>query len=172
MEYQVPQFIEVEDKVFGPFSLKQFIYLAGGVGLVVILVLYLPLFLGILLSIPVVVFTLALSFYKVNNKSFVDILEAAVNFYTKNRLYLWKRQPKEAPKAAAPVVETREKLRLTEGRLKELAWSLDIKDQSMGGEVVNQTDPYAPTPSMPTPPATGAVERVSAERGTPNLMNR
>ena len=48
MEYQVPQFIEVEDKIFGPFTLKQFIYVAGGVGLCAILVLYFPLWLGII----------------------------------------------------------------------------------------------------------------------------
>lgn len=172
MEYQVPQFIEVEDKVFGPFSLKQFIYLAGGIGLVVILVLSLPLIVAIFLSIPVVVFTLALSFYKVNNKNFVDILEAAVNFYTRNRLYLWKRQPKEAPKAAAPVVETREKLRLTEGRLKELAWSLDIKDQAQGGEALPAQNPYASAAIPETIPQQSNAERVAAERGTPNLMNR
>src|SRR3989344_2665997 len=32
MEYQVPQFIEVEDKIIGPLTLKQFIYLAGEAG--------------------------------------------------------------------------------------------------------------------------------------------
>ena len=33
MRFQVPQFIEVEDKIFGPMTLKQFIYMAGGAGL-------------------------------------------------------------------------------------------------------------------------------------------
>ena len=30
MRFQVPQFIEVEDKIFGPLTLKQFLYTAGG----------------------------------------------------------------------------------------------------------------------------------------------
>lgn len=131
MEYQVPQFIEVEDKVFGPFSLKQFIYLAGGVGLMVIMFLYLPFFLFVLFGIPVVAFTGALAFYKVNNKSFVEVVEAAFNFYTKERLYLWKKEPKQAaPTPVAAPEAPREKLRLTEGKLKDLAWSLDIKDRA------------------------------------------
>jgi len=132
MEYQVPQFIEVEDKIFGPLSLKQFIYVAGGIGLCVVLVLYLPFFLGILLAIPVALLAGALAFYKVNNKNFVDIIEAAVTFYTKDRLYLWKKEPKSEPPAetVAPVAPPREKLGLTRGKLKELAWSLDIKDQT------------------------------------------
>jgi len=32
MRFEVPQFIEVEDKIFGPFTWKQFIYLMGGEG--------------------------------------------------------------------------------------------------------------------------------------------
>ena len=45
MRFEVPQFIEVEDKIFGPFTWKQFIYLAGGAGAAVTLYLMLPFFL-------------------------------------------------------------------------------------------------------------------------------
>jgi hypothetical protein len=129
MEYQVPQFIEIEDKIFGPLSLKQFIYVAGGIGLCVVILLYLPLYLGVLLALPVALLSLGLAFYKINNKNLVDMMEAAVNFYTKDRLYLWKKgQHEAAPVEVAPAAP-REKLGLTQGRLKELAWSLDIKDQ-------------------------------------------
>ncbi|TSC80302.1 MAG: hypothetical protein G01um101429_152 [Parcubacteria group bacterium Gr01-1014_29] len=31
-QFQVPQFIEVEDKIFGPLTTKQFFYLLGGGG--------------------------------------------------------------------------------------------------------------------------------------------
>lgn len=129
-EYQVPQFIEVEDKIFGPLSLKQFIYVAGGIGLCVIILLSLPFFVGFLLAIPVALLSLGLAFYKVNNKNLVDIIESAVNFYTKDRLYLWKKEEKETPTpVAAPPAPDRQKLVLTQGKLKDLAWSLDIKDQ-------------------------------------------
>ena len=37
MRFQVPQFIEIEDKIFGPLTIKQFIYIAGGAGLCFIL---------------------------------------------------------------------------------------------------------------------------------------
>jgi hypothetical protein len=133
MEYQVPQFIEVEDKIFGPFTLKQFIYLAGGAGLCAIFLLYLPLFLGIILSIPVAALAGALAFYKINNKSFVEVLEAGFKYYLGGRLYLWKKDTKAVsmPQAQiAPAAEpVRQKLGLSRGKLEELAWSLDIKDQ-------------------------------------------
>ncbi|MDB5244992.1 MAG: seg [Parcubacteria group bacterium] len=133
MEYQVPQFIEVEDKIFGPLTLKQFIYLAGGIGLCVVLILYLPLVLGIILALPVAAFSAALAFYKVNNKSFTDMLAAGFSFYSKDRLYLWKKEEKsEERKVVAPVtpLPAREKLGISSGRLKDLALSLDIKDQN------------------------------------------
>lgn len=132
MDYQVPQFIEVEDKIIGPLTLKQFIYLAGGAGICAIFLLYLPLFIGILLSIPVAALAGALAFYKVNNKNFVEVLEAGFKYYTGGRLYLWKKEPKAAPKQVVSVSETPtgpQKLGLTRGKLEELAWSLDIKDR-------------------------------------------
>lgn len=133
MEYQVPQFIEVEDKIFGPFTLKQFIYVAGGVGLCVIVLLYLPLILGIIIAIPVAIFTAALAFYKVNNKPFVEIMEAAFNYYISDRLYLWKKEKNELG-PQTPVVKAADpaKLGLTQSKLKDLAWSLDIKDKEPG----------------------------------------
>ena len=133
MEYQVPQFIEVEDKIFGPFTLKQFIYVGGGVGLCTVLILYLPLVIGIILSIPVAALTAALAFYKINNKSFIEILEAGFNYYTKGRLYLWKKNiPKDesVSQTPLPVTQTRQKLSLSQNKLHELAWSLDVKDKN------------------------------------------
>jgi hypothetical protein len=143
MEYQVPQFVEVEDKIVGPLTLRQFIYLAGTAGLVAIFVLLLPLFLAIILSIPVVALGAALTFYKVNGKSFIEMLEAGFNYYTGGRLFLWKRQEKSekelsaaasaaaaADAAARPVRGTP---KLTRGKLSELAWSLDVS-KGEGGQ--------------------------------------
>lgn len=129
MEYQIPQFIEVEDKIFGPFTLKQFIYVAGGVGLCAIVLLYLPLWLGVIIGLPVGALTLALAFYKINNKPFVEIMEAAFNFYIGDRLYLWKKEKNQvdAPVVVKPADPA--KLGLTQSKLKDLAWSLDIKDR-------------------------------------------
>lgn len=133
MEYQVPQFIEVEDKIFGPFTLKQFIYLAGGGGLSVALFLYVhPLVLAIILIIPIAALSAALAFYRVNNKSFVEMLEAGFNYYTKGRLYLWRKDTsvQKEPEVVAAPVEVRQKLGLSQSKLHDLAWSLDIEDKS------------------------------------------
>ncbi len=134
MEYQVPQFIEVEDKIFGPLTLKQFIYLAGGAGLAAGLVLYLPPVLGVMLALPIAGLAIGLAFYKVNGKPLIDLIEAGFSYYLSHRLYLWKKQPKapEAPIALSTRVSmgeagVRPKLDLTTNRLRELAFSLDSK---------------------------------------------
>lgn len=143
MEYQVPQFIEVEDKIIGPLTLKQFIYIAGASGLCVIFFFYLPLIVALALAAPVVAFAAALAFYKVNGKPFIAMLEAGFNYYLGAKLFLWKHQePKAAERsaasAAAAVADTAARAprgtpKLTRGRLAELAWSLDIKAQDSVG---------------------------------------
>jgi len=135
MEYQVPQFIEVEDKIFGPFTLKQFVYVAGGVGLCAILLLTLPLLFGVILALPVAALTAALAFFKINNKPFVEIMEAAFNYYIGSRLYLWKKDKNPVPTAPVTPVAAPDpqKLGLTQSRLKDLALSLDIQDRNNPG---------------------------------------
>ena len=74
MRFQVPQFIDVEDHVFGPFTFKQFVYIAGGIGVSFVLLRLLPRFLAIIAIIPVAGFSLALAFYRVNNKPFIQMV--------------------------------------------------------------------------------------------------
>lgn len=136
MEYHVPQFIEVEDKIVGPLTLRQFIYIAGAGGLCVVFFTYFSLIFALLFSIPVVAFAAALAFYKVNGKSFIEILEAGFNYYTSSKLFLWKHHEAKAEEGVAPAAaaeserasrETRGSPKLTRGKLSELAWSLDVK---------------------------------------------
>lgn len=137
MEHQVPQFIEVEDKLVGPLTLKQFIYLAGGGGICVALFLTLPLWFSVPFIIPIGTLSVSLAFYKVNNKPFAAMLESAFAYYVHAKLFLWKKTEAEAhadknkDRADAQLAAgnvTRATPRLTSGKLHDLAWSLDVKD--------------------------------------------
>lgn len=133
MRYQVPQFIEVESKIFGPLTLKQFIYLLGAGGIAFIIYSLLGFFFAFLLGLPVIALGAALAFYKVNNQPFIKVVDNFIKHYMSPRLFLWKKVP---PKAAAePQIKKMEEgqqesimPRFTKSRLKDLAWSLDIKD--------------------------------------------
>jgi hypothetical protein len=133
MQYQVPQFIEIEDKIFGPLTLKQFLYLAGGGGICLILFTFLPLFLVVILGIPIMAAAAALAFYEVNGRPLIEAVEHGFGYFFGSKLYLWKQREAKAQKAAAaPVAKAEAQLpvpKLSESRLKDLAWSLNIKDR-------------------------------------------
>lgn len=131
MRFQVPQFIEVEDKIFGPLTFKQFVYLAGGGGICVLLFMFFPKFLAIMISLPVAAFVLALAFYKVNDKPFINVIEAFFNYTLTNKLYIWKKEDKPMNRTGEPSslpIQQIQVPKLSESKLKELTWSLDIKE--------------------------------------------
>ncbi|MFA6552327.1 MAG: PrgI family protein [Candidatus Paceibacterota bacterium] len=129
MRFQVPQFIGVEDKVFGPLTIKQFIYVAGGGGLCFIIYRYLGFWFGLILMVPVAALAVALAFYKINNKPFVNILESAVRYFFSNHLYIWKKSERK-PVAQKGNPSTGNDLssipHLSDSKLKDLTWNLDI----------------------------------------------
>jgi len=136
MRYQVPQFIEVEDKIFGPLTLKQFIYLAAGGGVCLIFFTLLPWYVMIPLSIPVVVAALALAFYQYNGRPLLVAIEHAFGYFVGYKLYLWKQRTSMATTASAPAAQAPTAMAvptMTESRLKDLAWSLNIKDRATMG---------------------------------------
>lgn len=132
MRYQVPQFIEIEDKIFGPLTLKQFIYLAGGAGVSYLVYAatnsFLPLFVIAILIVPVIAFAVALAFYKINNKPFIEVVESAVKYYIGGKLYIWKKETKQAVSnhEQAPSQNLLTLPKLADSKLKDLAWNLDI----------------------------------------------
>lgn len=130
MNFQVPQFIEVEDKIFGPLTFRQFIYLAGGGGLAFVFYTYLPIYLSIFPIIGIIGTALALSFYKYNNRSLINILESAFSYHLGAKLYIWKKDEKKTAAAGAvtPVKAGMTLPKLSASKLKDLSWSLDVKN--------------------------------------------
>jgi hypothetical protein len=130
MRYQVPQFIEIEDKIIGPLTIKQFVYVVGGVGMAFIIYTFLYIYIAIPLIAIVIPLSLAMAFYKINNKPFIDFLESAFLFYTKQNLYIWKKEVKKpvSNRSAAPTPNQVFVPRLSESKLKDLSWSLDINE--------------------------------------------
>jgi len=92
MKFNVPQFIEVEDKIIGPLTLKQFLYLAGGAGLLLVFWFFLKLTVFIIVAIPVGLFCGVLAFYKVNGRPFISFLASLIKYSSKPRLYLWRKR--------------------------------------------------------------------------------
>lgn len=92
MRFEVPQFIEIEDKIFGPFTWKQFVYLGGGVGLAAVLFFTTPFVVFVILGVPVAGLAALLAFYPINNRPFSIFLESMVYFYKNSRVYHWRKK--------------------------------------------------------------------------------
>lgn len=140
MRFQVPQFIEVEDKIFGPLTFKQFIYLTAGAGLS--FVIYVILDSLIFSAIPIAIVmaaAAALAFYKLNNRPLLDLIEAAFKYWLGGKLYIWKKEPKAIPKTTEAAVKDAKSYasvmvpKISDSKLKDLTWSLDIKENGRLG---------------------------------------
>ena len=137
MQFQVPQFIEVEDKIFGPFTFKQFVYIAGGLGLAYLIWRLLPMLIAAPLVIGVMGFAIALAFMQYNGRPFMVALETAFFYVIHSKLYLWNNKTKKRiAEAKNNPMRAPEELyvpKLNDSRLHELAWSLDIKERIAAG---------------------------------------
>ena len=90
MRFEVPQFIEIEDKIFGPLTWKQFLYVAGSIGFTIMTYLIHPIVL-VFFGLPVLVLGGALAFYPVNNRPFVDFLRSMTMYYRGSKEYKWQQ---------------------------------------------------------------------------------
>ncbi len=132
MQFQVPQFIEIEDKIFGPLTFKQFIYVAGGAGAVFIIYRFLPFLIAVPLMTGVASLALSLAFYKVNNRPFAFTLESAFKYLFSNKLYIWRRSEQKKITPIKPVEKESPQInlpRMSSSRLKDIAWSLDVQEK-------------------------------------------
>ena len=148
MQFQVPQFIEVEDKIFGPLTFKQFIYLIGGAGACYLLWRVLPPLIALPLILIIGGFAVALAFLQLNGRPFILAVESGFYFIIHSKLYLWNNERKplttrtvtaKSPGAGNEIYVPK----LSDSKLHELAWSLDIKERIAAGTTSNSERPHA-----------------------------
>lgn len=145
MQFRVPQFIDVEDKVVGPLSLRQFGYILGAGGFSFIIWTFIPIkFIAIILIAVVAGLFLSLAFLKVNERPFADILESAFAYYTGSKVYTWKQPQETSPQTATNiekvVAQTTKEVTIEKAnkdRLHEIALGLDVLDRAEQKEDTN-----------------------------------
>jgi len=138
MQFKVPQFLEIEDKIFGPFTFKEFVYLVGGAGICYMLFKLLGIWLGAIPILIVAGLSAALTFYHPNGKPFINMIEAGAKYAMQDKLYIWKRhiikvKSKEQQEMRATAELKKETMdqngvKLSGSKLRDLAWSLDVLD--------------------------------------------
>jgi len=148
--YKVPQDVEAEDKLIGPFSFRQFVYLiiaVVAIGLAWGLAqLFIPL---ALIPVPIIIFFGVLALPLRKDQPMEIYLAAVVSFYLKPRKRLWLPDGIQslveitAPKAVE--VQRAKDLTQTEAE-RRLSYLADIVDT--GGWAVRGVNSGPPTSSM------------------------
>jgi hypothetical protein len=95
MQYKVPQKIDLEDKIIGPLTLKQFIYLLGG-GMIDYMILSVTQssFGGWVLIILVSLIALAFAFVQVEEQPFSYLVTNFFTYILRPKLRLWDKRSK------------------------------------------------------------------------------
>ncbi|MFA6608543.1 MAG: PrgI family protein [Candidatus Paceibacterota bacterium] len=134
MQFRVPQFIDIEDKVVGPLTLKQFGYILGAGGFSFLIWTFIPIkIVAIILILAIVSLFLSLAFVKINNRPFADLLESAFAYYTGGKVYTWKQPSAEEQTKESSiekiVADTTKEVAISKAsrdRLHDLSLGLDV----------------------------------------------
>jgi hypothetical protein len=104
MQFQVPQFIETEDKVIGPLTIRQFIYIGVGAGVCAMLYFIIATWIWAIFSIIIMASVIALAFVKIDGRPFINIVTSAFSFYWKPQIYLWQSEQRQTKKEDHPTL--------------------------------------------------------------------
>ncbi len=91
MQFQVPQYIDVEDKIVGPLTLKQFFYIATGFLTIFVSFFILTTWLWLITSVVVGSTSLAFALIKYNGRPLMTVTIAALHYYMGGRTYTWQK---------------------------------------------------------------------------------
>lgn len=144
MQFQVPQGIDLEDKIVGPLTLVQFLYLlSGGVICYLLFLTFGFNFFFWILGLPIALVALALTFLKIQDQPLSYFVKAGFGYLSRPKIRLWRRQGFNPPRIKAVKKKTTPikiapKKRIEKSELEKLAYSLDT-----------QTRPIAPSPTKP-----------------------
>ena len=143
-QYKVPQDVEADDKLLGPFSFRQFVYLLIAAGLIALAVGLFQLFpLLAIIPLPPVLLFLALALPIKKDQPMETYLAALVSYYLKPRKRMWMPGQRESTiTITAPKIVEESRTRNITGeeathRLSFLANIVDTEGYAIKGAASN-----------------------------------
>lgn len=97
MRFQVPQFVDIEDKIVGPLTLKQFMVYMTAVLLLVPVFLRSDVALFLTIAIPTMGVAALFAHFRFHGKSLFALAWNILRFYGHGSLYIWRRVPGTTP---------------------------------------------------------------------------
>lgn len=127
MIFNVPQFIEKEDKIVGPLTAKQLGWMFGA-GAVLLVLWNVFDFTAFLVSGAITVFIFgALAFYKPNGQTLLSFILSAVSFSFRSKVYIWRRMPEtvQIKKVKKDMIQAQPKKSISQEKIDEISKLLD-----------------------------------------------
>ena len=133
MQFQVPQYYEVKERIVGPLTLQQFFYIAAACGLSFFFFFAFEFWLWFIVSVILIGFAAALALVEINGQSLTKIIFSAFFYYWRPRIFLWQREAEKLevilPEEAKQIEEIK----------KELGFQQKIK--SLGQKILTSRSP-------------------------------
>ncbi len=95
MRFQVPQFIETEEKLIGQFTLKQFVFIAIGGAILFFIFFVVPPTLFLVFAIPVSIIFLVLALAKIDDVPIYLYIAYFLGYILGPRRYIYKPGERE-----------------------------------------------------------------------------
>ncbi len=89
MKFQVPQFIETEINIVGPFTLKQFLWIGAGATMLFLDFSIFPPAAALLIGLPIAGIALAFAFLKIEGTPLINYVANALSFLFGNKQYIY-----------------------------------------------------------------------------------
>jgi hypothetical protein len=194
MQFAVPQFTDVEDRLIGPLTLKQFLIVLGFGGFIFFLwsitgggIIF------FLIAIPVAALGAYVTFKKLNGRPFFVYMLPLLSFLVSPRVMIFKREPhiihfssKEIKKPEVKKEVDPASLESADSRLRKLAYLLDqkteeekeliVRSQEMFGGQKTEGSAITPSPAVVTqrpgtePQTRPAIPRIKTVNTLPQLQ--
>lgn len=100
--YNVPQYIDVEDKVAGPLTAKQLIWMFGMGAALLVLYNMFEFNIFAILSIPTILIFCAFAFYRPYNMPLIAFVIYTLLFIVRPKVYVWIRDGRGKPHRTEP----------------------------------------------------------------------
>lgn len=110
MIFNVPQFIDIEDRIVGPLTAKQLGWLAAGAAVSFLAWVFLDYATFIIATIGIFLIFGLLAFVKPNGKPLISFLGSICIFAFRSKKYIWKRETskKDTAKQAKIINENKQ----------------------------------------------------------------
>ncbi len=140
-QFTVPQFIDVEDKIIGPITARQFIIMLSGFMVMVILYRVLDFSAFLFFSLLIFAVTGVFAFFKVNGMAFHFFVLNLLQTYSKPFLRVWNNDYQKISSSVEPKAINREEFedvevkRIGSSHLAKLALIVDTQGSYKGKDV-------------------------------------